>query len=143
MSRSCSIGCSMGRGGPPIVLRANPDRIWAAEQALAEYPEIAVFLLDDAFQHRRVARTLDIVLLSATEPFDSAMFCRAGCWREPVSGLGPRGRRGDYACRSSRRNRFENDRAVCSEIQCRRPDLSRDPCTDRIAVGRRLVRFAS
>ena len=44
-------------------------------------------MLDDAFQHRRIARDLDIVLLDALEPFGFGHVFPRGTLREPVEGL--------------------------------------------------------
>ena len=64
----------------------NPDRIAAAQEALRDCPR-QVLLLDDAFQHRRIARDLDIVLLDALEPFGYEHLLPRGLLREPVSSL--------------------------------------------------------
>ena len=56
--------------------------------ALAMEPEkIEVFLLDDGFQHLRLARDLDIVLVDATNPFGGGWLLPAGPLREPHSAL--------------------------------------------------------
>ena len=47
-----------------------------------------VILLDDAFQHRRIARDFDIVLLDALEPFGFDHLFPRGTLREPLEGLG-------------------------------------------------------
>jgi tetraacyldisaccharide 4'-kinase len=52
--------------------------------------------LDDGFQHRRLARDLDIVLLDALEPFGFDHVFPRGTLREPVAGL----RRADVVCLS-------------------------------------------
>jgi tetraacyldisaccharide 4'-kinase len=44
-------------------------------------------LLDDGFQHRRLARDLDVVLLDATEPFGFDRLLPRGTLREPIGGL--------------------------------------------------------
>lgn len=72
---------------PPIILKADPDRGRAAAAALQEHPDIDVFLLDDGFQHRRLARDLDIVLISAACPFGHGHVLPRGLLREPVSGI--------------------------------------------------------
>ena len=64
----------------------NPDRVAAAREALAAQPR-QVLLLDDAFQHRRIARDLDIVLLDALEPFGYEHLLPRGLLREPISSL--------------------------------------------------------
>jgi tetraacyldisaccharide 4'-kinase len=46
-----------------------------------------ILLLDDGFQHRRLARDLDIVLLDATNPFGWGHLLPRGLLREPLKGL--------------------------------------------------------
>ena len=53
------------RLSPGAVVVANPDRIAGAERAFAQGAR--AFVLDDAFQYRRAARDLDIVLVSAEQ----------------------------------------------------------------------------
>ena len=48
-------------------------------------PEVIV--LDDAFQHRAIARDLDIVVINAQEPFGGGRLLPAGRLREPLAGL--------------------------------------------------------
>src|SRR5262245_66457735 len=64
----------------------NPDRVAAARAALIANPR-PVLILDDAFQHRRLARDLDIVLLDALEPFGYEHLLPRGLLREPPEGL--------------------------------------------------------
>jgi tetraacyldisaccharide 4'-kinase len=45
------------------------------------------FVLDDGFQHLKLARDADVVLVDATDPFGGGMTLPAGRLREPVSGL--------------------------------------------------------
>ena len=45
-----------------------------------------VFLLDDGFQHRRLARQQDIVLIDGLNPFGGGVF-PLGRSREPADGL--------------------------------------------------------
>jgi tetraacyldisaccharide 4'-kinase len=45
------------------------------------------FILDDGFQHLRLAREVNIVLLDATDPFGGGMLLPAGRLREPRSAL--------------------------------------------------------
>ena len=47
-----------------------------------------LLVLDDGFQHRRLARDLDIVLLDATRPVRAEYLFPRGLLREPVSSLG-------------------------------------------------------
>ncbi len=64
----------------------NPRRVVAAEQAIREQGA-ELIVLDDAFQHRRIHRDLDIVLLDALEPFGYERVFPRGMLREPMSGL--------------------------------------------------------
>ena len=45
------------------------------------------FVLDDGFQHLKLARDVDIVLLDATDPFGGGAVLPSGRLREPVSAL--------------------------------------------------------
>jgi tetraacyldisaccharide 4'-kinase len=72
---------------PEIFLRANPDRVAAATALLREHPQVDFIVLDDGFQHRRIARDLDIVLISAANPFGFDHVLPRGLLREPLSGL--------------------------------------------------------
>ncbi len=71
---------------PDVPHVQNPDRVAAARMAVAELGCQAI-VLDDAFQHRRIARDLDIVLLDALEPFGFGHVFPRGTLREPLSGL--------------------------------------------------------
>ena len=71
----------------PIFLKADPDRFDGGTSLLREHPEIDVFLLDDGFQHRRVHRDSDLVLISALEPFGYGHVLPRGLLREPLGGL--------------------------------------------------------
>jgi len=64
----------------------NPRRVVAAERAIREHGA-KLIVLDDAFQHRRIHRDLDVVLLDALEPFGYERVFPRGMLREPVSGL--------------------------------------------------------
>ena len=75
----------LGAGG--AVIKANPDRVAGAAAALAEASDVGAFVLDDGFQHRRVLRDFDLVLISAIEPFGYGHVLPRGLLREPLSGL--------------------------------------------------------
>jgi len=68
------------------VIVADADRVAAARWARKNF-NVTAFVLDDAFQHRRAKRDLDIVLLDATNPFGSAKTLPAGRLREPLENL--------------------------------------------------------
>ncbi len=46
-----------------------------------------LFILDDAFQHRRLFRNLDLVCVDSAEPIESLRLLPAGRLREPLAGL--------------------------------------------------------
>jgi tetraacyldisaccharide 4'-kinase len=50
-----------------------------------------VFILDDGFQHWRLERNLDVVLIDALNPFGSGALFPRGRLREPMDGLGRAG----------------------------------------------------
>jgi tetraacyldisaccharide 4'-kinase len=62
------------------------DRAAAARWARAELGA-EVFVLDDGFQHLRIARDLDIVTLDATAPWGGGHMLPRGRLREPAAGL--------------------------------------------------------
>lgn len=70
---------------PDVPHRQSPDRVAAARAELAGGRR--VLILDDAFQHRRIARDLDIVLLDALAPFGYGHLLPRGLLREPVESL--------------------------------------------------------
>jgi tetraacyldisaccharide 4'-kinase len=71
---------------PDVPHLQNPDRVEAAQIAIEEL-ETELILLDDAFQHRRIHRDLDIVLIDALEPFGYGHLLPRGLLREPLDGL--------------------------------------------------------
>jgi tetraacyldisaccharide 4'-kinase len=74
-------------GVEPIIVRAQPDRFAAGEAVLRERPDVTVFVMDDGFQHRRLARNFDLLLVDATQPLGFWVLPR-GLLREPVAGIG-------------------------------------------------------
>ena len=68
-----------------IPVFVGTDRYAAGLVAEATLPGTQLHLLDDGFQHRRLARTLDLVLLTAEDLRDTLL--PAGNLREPLSSL--------------------------------------------------------
>ncbi|OWK43101.1 tetraacyldisaccharide 4'-kinase [Fimbriiglobus ruber] len=88
-------GAQAGMNDEAMVLEENlpdvphlqgPDRAALARTAVEEL-ESEVLVLDDGFQHRRLARDLDIVLVDATRPLASDYLFPRGLLREPVGEL--------------------------------------------------------
>ncbi|HEY8185468.1 MAG TPA: tetraacyldisaccharide 4'-kinase [Pyrinomonadaceae bacterium] len=65
---------------------ANPDRVAAGEWALKNF-NTEYFVLDDGFQHLRLARDLNIVTIDATNPWGGGSLLPYGRLREPRDGL--------------------------------------------------------
>lgn len=74
-------------GLPGVVVEANPSRVDGAHRVLVGHPNVDVFILDDGFQHRRIKRDLDLVLIDASNPFGFGHVLPRGLLREPMSGL--------------------------------------------------------
>jgi tetraacyldisaccharide 4'-kinase len=72
---------------PDVPHLQDPDRVAIAQIAIDEL-ESEVLVLDDGFQHRRLGRDLDIVLIDATNPWGYGYLFPRGALREPVIGLG-------------------------------------------------------
>ena len=69
-----------------IPVAADADRVRSARWVLHHHPEVTCFVLDDAFQHRKVHRDIDLVLIDATCPWGYGHVLPRGMLREPVGG---------------------------------------------------------
>ena len=65
---------------------SNPDRFAAGDWAIKNLGS-EIFVLDDGFQHLRLARDLDIVTIDATNPWGGGSLLPYGRLREPRGGL--------------------------------------------------------
>ncbi len=65
---------------------SNADRISAGRYAIETF-NTECFVLDDGFQHLRLARDLNIVTIDATNPWGGGQLLPHGRLREPLSGL--------------------------------------------------------
>jgi tetraacyldisaccharide 4'-kinase len=70
-----------------VVVHAEPKRYEGGLAVLAAHPEVDRFVMDDGFQHRRLARDFDLVLVDACEPFGFGRVIPRGLLREPLGGL--------------------------------------------------------
>ena len=71
---------------PDVPVFVSADRAQGISMAARSGAQSVV--LDDAFQHRRAARDVDIVLISADDWTSSHRLLPAGPYREPLSALG-------------------------------------------------------
>ncbi|MEJ2541604.1 MAG: tetraacyldisaccharide 4'-kinase, partial [Gemmatimonadota bacterium] len=69
---------------PAVPVVADPDRPGGVEEA--KRMGATVVVLDDGFQHRRLAREVDVVLVAAEEGLPGALLPR-GPFREPLAAL--------------------------------------------------------
>jgi tetraacyldisaccharide 4'-kinase len=88
-------GSEAGRNDEALVLEENlpdvphlqgADRAALAVTAVEEL-ESEILVLDDGFQHRRLHRDLDIVLIDATCPWGHGYLLPRGLLREPIGAL--------------------------------------------------------
>lgn len=71
---------------PEAKIVVNPDRVAGARLAFEQH-KIDVLIMDDGFQHRRLARDLNILAIDATCPFGCGRMLPAGLLREPIKSL--------------------------------------------------------
>jgi tetraacyldisaccharide 4'-kinase len=71
---------------PDVPHLQSPDRVTLARCAVEEL-ESEILVLDDGFQHRRLGRDLDVVLLDALDPFGLGRIFPRGLLREPIGSL--------------------------------------------------------
>lgn len=94
---------------PSVPVVVSPDRAKGVAEAAACGADVAV--LDDAFQHRRVARDADIVLVAADGWSIPRRMLPTGPWREPLEAL----RRADLAvitCKAASETEIQAARAA-------------------------------
>lgn len=83
-------------------LGVSADR-YAAGVVLRDRFAVDIVVLDDGFQHRRLRRDLDIVLIDALDPFGNCELMPLGRLREPFTALG---RAGAFVITRSERSRI-------------------------------------
>jgi len=79
--------CLMGKRAAGVPVIKSPDRYAGGLLAIESFNS-NIFILDDGFQHIRVERDVDIVLISASTDLHSERLFPAGQLREPLSALG-------------------------------------------------------
>lgn len=72
-------------GVVPIGIGTN--RYQTAQVLLDRFPSTNAFLLDDGFQHAKLRRDLDIVVIDGLDPFGGAELVPLGRLREPLTAL--------------------------------------------------------
>lgn len=74
------------RSCPKALVISNASRVESAKVAANEFGAMLI-ILDDGFQHRALARDIDIVLLDSQAPLENGRLLPAGRLRERPSGL--------------------------------------------------------
>ena len=74
-------------GVAPIVIHAEADRCAGGATVLRDDPSVSVLVMDDGFQHRRLGRDFDLVLVDGCEPLGFGRVLPRGLLREPTCGL--------------------------------------------------------
>ena len=74
----------IARDNPAVPVAVGADRVRAG-RVLLRATSCEVFVLDDAFQHRRIARDLDLLLVDGRDPWGNGRMLPLGPLREPVS----------------------------------------------------------
>lgn len=102
------------RAVPDVPVVVNPDRVAGAQTACSTHAA-DVLVMDDGFQHRRLARDLDIVVIDALRPWGGGRLLPEGRLREGLRGL----RRG-HVFVISRANQVSTDDLAAIESQLHR-----------------------
>ena len=71
---------------PEVPVIVDADRVRGGRRALVNH-DIDVLVMDDGFQHRRLVRDCDVVLIDATNPWGYGHLLPSGLLREPISAL--------------------------------------------------------
>ncbi len=120
---------------PGVPHLQNPDRVASAQQAVKAH-QAGVLVLDDGFQHRRLGRDLDLVLIDATCPWGYGSVLPRGLLREPLAGL----KRADVAIITRADQVSETHlQQIRAEIHRHHPQL---PIAEAAFVPQRLVNAA-
>lgn len=102
---------------PEVSVIVGRQRFRSGQLALERFaPD--VFLLDDGFQHIQLARTLDLVLIDATNPFGGDHLLPAGLLREPRHHL-----RRAHAFVITRSDEVADIEFICQQLHAISPDV--------------------
>ncbi len=117
----------LARRLPDIVHLQHRDRVATANQAVVDYGA-NVLVLDDGFQHRRLARDIDIVLIDATCPWGFGHLLPRGMLRESPRSLN----RADVAIVTRADSLDQDGRAtLLAEIRSHNRDIVLATVTER------------
>jgi tetraacyldisaccharide 4'-kinase len=72
---------------PDVVVAVDIDRVQGIKRLQTDYPSLDLILLDDAFQHRSVTPSLNVVLIDCNRPVRKDSMLPAGRLRDCLSSL--------------------------------------------------------
>ena len=101
---------------PDVPHLQKPDRLASAQIATEELG-MQLLLLDDGFQHRKIHRDLEIILLDAREPFGFGHLLPRGLLREPLRSSSPCGYCHGNSCRPSGSAKASGNSDTSSTLQ--------------------------
>ncbi len=102
---------------PDVPVVTSADRVTGAREASALGSDVVV--LDDAFQHRRASRTVDLVLLAAERARAPVRLLPAGPYREGLDALA----RASAVVVTRKSASSDEARALVAMLGARQPDL--------------------
>ena len=106
---------------PNVPHLQNPNRVEAASSACREL-SAQLLILDDGFQHRRLARDLNLVLIDALNPWGYGVLLPRGLLREPIQSLRRADlvviTRADQCPDREKQEIIEHIQAVCPDSVC-------------------------
>jgi tetraacyldisaccharide 4'-kinase len=113
---------------------AVADRVAGARWAIGEFG-VTAFVLDDAFQHRRAKRDLDIVCIDATDPFGNGRVLPSGRLRESIDCL-----KRASAVVITRSDLADSDEEILKKVKDVNPNASTFKCMFKMKEFHRLDR---
>jgi tetraacyldisaccharide 4'-kinase len=126
-----------GMGIPILVC---PDRVKSGREAVTFYHS-KVIVLDDGFQHLRLKRDLDVVLLNASDPFGEDALLPLGKLREPLSALSRAGLILLTHCELVESKALEVLRGRVQEFNAKAPIIETAHCPDFLLHLRSQAKF--
>ncbi len=123
---------------PAVRVVVDADR-YAAGHWLEQRAPVSAFVLDDAYQHLRLVRDLNLLLVDATESLSEAAMVPFGRLREPLSEM----RRADAIIVTRSDRQFDRTSLVETIRRNSRPDTPIFFASHRITRLRRLGRQES
>ncbi|MDO5309670.1 MAG: tetraacyldisaccharide 4'-kinase [Planctomycetia bacterium] len=72
---------------PQVPYFLGSDRVAVCNALTQSHPQVDVILLDDAYQHRRIRRNCNILVIDALNPFGGDLVFPSGFLREPLEGI--------------------------------------------------------